>query len=439
MAEGIGKLSKEHVNITTIGHVDHGKTTLSAAITKYAANKGWGKFVDYKEIDKAPEEKARGITINAAHLELETADRDVEIKNEVKKVTGRHYSLIDCPGHADYVKNMITGASQAEGGILVVAATDGQMPQTREHLRLIRQIGVKHLVVFINKVDVVLDLSMIDLVEMELRDLLTTYGFDGEKTPFIKGSALLALEGKQPELGEESIKDLLDAIDIHIPNPVRDLDKPFLMPIEKAESIKKLQGGGEGRAGGIGTVVTGVPLRGKLSKGKELEIVGFSSTPVRVTVTGIEMHRKVLDQVLPGHDVGILLRGIKREQIRRGQVLAEPGTIKSHTKFKTETYILTKEEGGRHTPFGGSTKEGKKAKSGKEYRPQFFFHTADVTGSISSPKDSSGNEVEMVMPGDTVNFTVNLVAPVAIEPGTSFSIREGGRTVGSGKVTEIIE
>jgi elongation factor Tu len=437
MAEGIGKLSKEHVNITTIGHVDHGKTTLSAAITKYAANKGWGKFVDYKEIDKAPEEKARGITINAAHLELETADRDVEIKNEVKKVTGRHYSLIDCPGHADYVKNMITGASQAEGGILVVAATDGQMPQTREHLRLIRQIGVKHLVVFINKVDAA-DPELLDLVEMEIRDLLETYGFHGQKTPVIKGSALLALEGKQPEVGEQSIKALLDAIDIYIPNPTRDLDKPFLMPIEKAESIKKLQGGGEGRAGGIGTVVTGVPLRGKLSKGEEIEIVGFGST-FKTTVTGIEMHRKVLDQVLPGYDVGILLRGIKREQIRRGQVLAKPGTIKPHTKFKANTYILTKEEGGRHTPFGVSTKEGKKTKSGKEYRPQFFFHTADVTGSISSPKDSSGKEVEMVMPGDTVNFTVSLVASVAIEPGTNFSIREGGRTVGAGKVIEIIE
>lgn len=437
MAEGIGKLSKEHVNITTIGHVDHGKTTLSAAITKYAANKGWGKFVDYKEIDKAPEEKARGITINAAHLELETADRDVEIKNEVKKVTGRHYSLIDCPGHADYVKNMITGASQAEGGILVVAATDGQMPQTREHLRLIRQIGVKHLVVFINKVDAA-DPELLDLVEMEIRDLLETYGFHGQKTPVIKGSALLALEGKQPEVGEQSIKNLLDAIDMYIPNPTRDLDKPFLMPIEKAESIKKLQGGGEGRAGGIGTVVTGVPLRGKLSKGEEIEIVGFGST-FKTTVTGIEMHRKVLDQVLPGYDVGILLRGIKREQIRRGQVLAKPGTIKPHTKFKANTYILTKEEGGRHTPFGVSTKEGKKTKSGKEYRPQFFFHTADVTGSISSPKDSSGKEVEMVMPGDTVNFTVSLVAPVAIEPGTRFSIREGGRTVGAGTVIEIIE
>lgn len=439
MVEGT-VIKKEHINITTIGHVDHGKTTLSAAITKYAASKGLAKFVDYEEIDRAPEEKQRGITINAAHLEFETDDREIKTGDETKKVIGRHYSLIDCPGHADYVKNMITGASQAEGGILVVGATDGQMPQTREHLRLIRQIGVKHLVVFINKVDVVLDLSMIELVEMEIRDLLTTYGFDGEKTPIIKGSALLALEGKQPELGEQSIRDLLDAVDMHIPTPLRDVDKPFLMYIEKVESISKSKSGG-----GIGTVVTGVPQRGKLvlkksagGVGAEIEIVGIGST-IAATATGIEMHHKPLNEAIPGYDVGVLLRGVKKEQVRRGQVLAEPGTIKSHTKFEADAYILTKEEGGRHTPFGGSKKE-EKTTSKKEYRPQFYFYTADVTGSISSPKNpQTGEAVEMVMPGDTINFVVKLVAPVAIESGFSFSIREGGKTVGTGTVTKIIE
>jgi elongation factor Tu len=333
---------------------------------------------------------------------------------------------------------MITGASQAEGGILVVAATDGQMPQTREHLRLIRQVGVKHLVVFINKVDDVDSSEMLDLVEMEIRNLLTEYGFDGEKTPVIKGSALLALEGKQPELGEQSIKDLLDAVDAYIPTPARDVDKPFLMYIEKVESIKKMQSG-EGRAGGIGTVVTGVPLRGKLSKGEEIEIIGFGSS-FKTTVTGIEMHRKGLNEALPGYDVGILLRGVKKEQIRRGQALAKPTTIKAHAKFKTDTYILKKEEGGRHTPFGGSEKEGKKTTNKKEYRPQFYFYTSDVTGSISSPKNpETGELVEMVMPGDNVSFIVSLVSPIAIEPGTKFSIREGGKTVGEGTVTEIIE
>ncbi|CAH1755990.1 14066_t:CDS:2 [Entrophospora sp. SA101] len=383
------ELNKEHINITTIGHVDHGKTTLSAAITKYAAS-------------KAPEEKARGITINAAHLELETQTR--------------HYSLTDCPGHADYVKNMITGASQADGGILVVAATDGAMPQTKEHLRLARQIGIKHLVVFINKVDDVSDLSFVDLVEMEMRDLLNQYKFDGQKTPFVKGSALSALEGKNPEIGEQRIEELLNTIDQYIPNPVRDISKPFLMPIGKAETKT-----------GLGTIATGNVLRGKLKlepRGTNVEIVGLGPTTSAVA-TGIEMFHKSLSEALPGYDIGVLLRGIKREQIRRGQVLAAPGTIKAHAKFEATAYILTKEEGGRHTPFGGSDKEGKKAKSGKEYRPQFHFHTADVTGSISSPKNpQTGELVEMVMPGDNINFTVELGSPVAIENNTRFSIRE---------------
>jgi elongation factor Tu len=415
------RLNKEHVNITTLGHVDHGKTTLGAAITKSAANIG-GKFVDYQEIDKAPEEKARGITINAAHLEVET-----------KK---RHYSLTDCPGHADYIKNMITGASQADGAILVVAATDGAMPQTKEHLRLARQIGIRYLVVFINKIDAA-DPAFLDLVEMEIRDLLTQYGFDGQKAPFIRGSALCALEGKNPEIGEQKILELLNAVDEYIPSPTRDTSKPFLMPISGADSITKSKSGG-----GIGTVITGVPSRGILKlepRGTEVEIVGLGPT-ISVVATGIEMYHKPLNEAVPGYDVGILLRGIKKEQIHRGQVLAAPGTVKPHTKFEATAYILTKEEGGRHTPFGGSEKEGKKTKSGKEYQPQFYFHTADVTGSISFPKNpQTGELVEMVMPGDNINFIVTLNKPVAIENNTRFSIRESKKTVGEGTITKIIE
>jgi elongation factor Tu len=337
---------------------------------------------------------------------------------------------------------MITGASQANGGILVVSATDGQMPQTREHLRLTRIIGIKHLIVFINKADIVPDSSLIELVEMEMRDLLTTYGFDGQKTPFVKGSALLALEGKQPELGEKKIEELINTIDEYIPNPVRDISKPFLMPIGKVESVTKSKGGG-----GIGVVATGVPLRGELtlgSEGTEVEIVGFGPT-IKAAAKGIEMFNKQLEKAIPGYDIGILLKGgkgekIKREQIRRGQCLAEPGTIGSHTEFEATAYILTKEEGGRHTAFGGSEKEGKKTKSEKKYRPQFYFHTADVTGSISSPKNpETGELIEMVMPGDNINFTVELAAPVAIEDGTNFSIREGGKTVGEGKIIKIIK
>ena len=413
------ELNKEHINITTIGHVDHGKTTLSAAITKYAANKGWAKFVDYKEIDKAPEEKARGITINAAHLEFETETR--------------HYSLTDCPGHADYVKNMITGASQANGGILVVAATDGAMPQTREHLRLARQIGIKYLVVFINKVDAA-DPAFLDLVEMEIRDLLSQYGFDGQNVPFIKGSALCALEEKNPEIGEQKIAELLNTIDKYIPIPVRDTSKPFLMAI--ADTFMK---------SGRGTLVSGNVIRGELKPGEEVEIVGLPTTndaplTIKTKATEIQMFHKPLSKAKPGYDIAVLLQGIKREQTARGQALAAPGTIKPHTKFEATAYILTKEEGGRHTPFGGSMKEGNKTKSGKEYRPQFHFHTADVTGSISSPKNpQTGELVEMVMPGDNINFTVELVKPVAIENNTRFSIRESKKTVGEGTITKIIE
>lgn len=332
---------------------------------------------------------------------------------------------------------MITGASQANGGVLVVAATDGAMPQTKEHLRLARIIGIKYLVIFINKVDAIADLELLSLVEMEMRELLTQYGFDGQKVPFIKGSALCALEGKNPEIGEQKIEELLSTIDAYIPNPVRDTSKPFLMPIGKVETVTKSKSGS-----GIGTVVTGVPLRGKLvleSRGTEVEVVGFGPT-IKTMATGIEMFNKPLSEAVPGYDIGVLLRGIKREQVCRGQVLAAPGTIKAHTKFEATAYILTKEEGGRHTPFGGNEKEGKKTKSGKEYRPQFYFHTADVTGSISSPKNpQTGELVEMVMPGDNINFIVELAAPVAIENNTKFSVREGGKTVGEGTVTKVIE
>jgi elongation factor Tu len=411
-------IEKEYVNITTIGHVDHGKTTLSAAITKYLSSKKLAEFKKYEEIDRAPEEKARGITINAAHIPFETDKRE--------------YSLVDCPGHRDYIKNMITGASQADAGVLVVAATDGIMPQTEEHLRLVRQIGIKHLIVFVNKVDVIDDLSIIELVEMEMRDLLTKYGFDGQKIPFVKGSALLALEGKQPEMGEKSIEELINVIDEHIPTPIRDISKPFLMPISKEETIT-----------GIGTIVEGNPLRGKLELkpgGTKVEIVGFGPT-INAVVTSIEKFHKKLNEATPGLDIAMALRGIKREQVCRGQVIAAPGTIKPYTKFETAVYILTKEEGGRHTPFGASKKKGEETKSGKEYRPQFYFYTADVTGSISSPKDPQTGkpEWEMVMPGDNIHCIVELINPIALEEGTRFSIREGGKTVGEGKVTKIIE
>lgn len=408
------ELTKEHINITTIGHVDHGKTTLSAAITKYLSTKGQAKFKDYEEIDRAPEEKDRGITINATHLEFETDKK--------------HYSLVDCPGHADYVKNMITGASQADGAILVVAATDGAMPQTKEHLRLARQIGIKHLVTFINKVDIA-DSEMLDLVEMEIRGLLGQYGFDGQKSPFIKGSAKCALDGEKPEIGEQKIKELLDIVDEYIPTPLRDVSKPFLMAI--GDTFMK---------SGRGTLVSGSVIRGELKPGEEVEIVGLPTTIdapliIKTKATEIQMFYKPLSKAKPGYDIAVLLQGIKREQTARGQVLAAPGSIKPHTKFEATAYILTKEEGGRHTPFGGKEVEGKKTKGSKEYRPQFHFRTADVTGSISLPEN-----IEMVMPGDNIErFTVELANSIALENNDNFSIREGGKTVGEGKITKIIK
>ena len=381
--------SKPHVNIGTIGHVDHGKTTLTAAITKL-----FGEFVDYADIDKAPEERERGITINTAHVEYETANR--------------HYAHVDCPGHADYVKNMITGAAQMDGAILVVSATDGPMPQTREHILLSRQVGVPRMVVFINKCDMVDDPELLDLVEMEVRELLTEYGFDGDNTPIIRGSALKALEG-DPKY-EQSIRDLMAAVDEWIETPVRDNDKPFLMSIEDVFTIT-----------GRGTVVTGRVERGILKLNDEVEIVGIKDTR-KTVVTGIEMFRKSLDFAEAGDNAGVLLRGINREDVERGQVLAKPGSVTPHKKFKAEVYVLSKEEGGRHTPFFSN------------YRPQFYFRTTDVTGVIELPAG-----VEMVMPGDNVSMTVELITKIAIENGTQFSIREGGRTVGAGKVTEIIE
>ena len=380
--------SKEHVNIGTIGHVDHGKTTLTAAITKE-----FGKFVAYEDIDKAPEERERGITINTAHVEYETAKR--------------HYAHVDCPGHADYVKNMITGAAQMDGAILVVSATDGPMPQTREHILLSRQVGVPKIVVFINKCDQVDDPELLDLVEEEIRDLLAEYGFDRE-CPIIRGSALKALEG-DPEY-EAKIMELMDAVDEWIPTPERDTEKPFLMPIEDVFTIT-----------GRGTVVTGRVERGQLKLNDEVEIVGLKPTK-KTVVTGIEMFRKQLDYAESGDNAGVLLRGIAREEVERGQVLAKPGTVTPHTKFKAQVYVLSKEEGGRHTPFFSN------------YRPQFYFRTTDVTGVIELPEG-----VEMVMPGDNVEMTVELIAPIAIENGTKFSIREGGRTVGSGNISEVIE
>ncbi len=386
--------SKPHVNIGTIGHVDHGKTTLTAAITKCLAEKGMAKFEDYADIDKAPEERERGITINTAHVEYETEKR--------------HYAHVDCPGHADYVKNMITGAAQMDGAILVIAATDGPMAQTREHILLSRQVGVPKMVVFMNKCDMVDDEELLELVEMEIRDLLNEYGFDGDNTPIIRGSALKALEGD--ETYKKAIYDLMDAVDEWIPTPDRDTDKPFLMSIEDVFTIT-----------GRGTVVTGRVERGQLKLNDEVEIVGIRDTQ-KTVVTGIEMFRKQLDYAEAGDNAGVLLRGIAREDVERGQVLAKPGSVHPHKKFVAEVYVLSKEEGGRHTPFFAN------------YRPQFYFRTTDVTGVIELPEG-----VEMVMPGDNVNMTVELIHPIAIEKGTQFSIREGGRTVGAGVISEIVE
>ena len=384
--------SKPHVNIGTIGHVDHGKTTLTAAITKRLAEKGQAKFEDYADIDKAPEERERGITINTAHVEYETDKR--------------HYAHVDCPGHADYVKNMITGAAQMDGAILVLAATDGPMAQTKEHILLARQVGVPRIVVFMNKCDMVDDPEMLDLVEMDVRELLSKYGYDGDNTPVIRGSALKALEG-DPKW-EAKIDELMDAVDEWIPTPERDNTKPFLMSIEDVFTIT-----------GRGTVVTGRVERGQLKLNDEVEIVGIKPTRKSV-VTGIEMFRKQLDFAEAGDNAGVLLRGISREQVQRGQVLAKPGTVTPHTKFEAQVYVLSKEEGGRHTPFFSN------------YRPQFYFRTTDVTGVVTLPEGT-----EMVMPGDNVNMSVELIAPIAIENGTKFSIREGGRTVGAGTVTKI--
>ncbi|RHZ37786.1 Elongation factor Tu [endosymbiont GvMRE of Glomus versiforme] len=428
-------MGKDHVNITTIGHVDHGKTTLSAAITKYLAGKGLAKFKDYGEIDRAPEERERKITINATHIPFETEDRTIETHDKKTiKILGRDYSLIDCPGHADYIKNMITGISQTDGAILVVAATDGVMKQTKEHLRLANRTGIKYLVVFINKVDAVEDPSIIKLVEMEIRDYLTKYGFNGEKTPIIEGSAKCALDEKNPEIGEKKIKELLNVIDEYIPNPIRDISKPFLMSIE--DKFTK---------SGRGSVVTGRPERGVLKTNDKVEIVGLPQGKnvlpiIETKVKEIQSNHQKKDEIIPGDDIAVLLGIDSLEEITRGQVLAALGSIKPHTKFEATAYILTKEEGGRHTPFGGSERESKKTKSGKEYRPQFYFRTADVTGSISSPKNpQTGESVEMVMPGDTVDFIVELIAPLALENNDNFVVREGGKLVAEGKVTKIIK
>jgi elongation factor Tu len=387
---------KPHVNIGTIGHVDHGKTTLSAAITKVLAEKGHAKAMAYDQIDKTPEEKARGITISTAHLEYQTDKR--------------HYAHVDCPGHADYVKNMITGAAQMDGAILVVSAADGPMPQTREHILLARQVGVPYIVVYLNKCDMVDDKELLDLVELEVRELLSFYKFPGDNTPIIHGSALKALEGEKSELGVESIYRLMDAVDSYIPEPVRETDKPFLMPVEDVFSIS-----------GRGTVVTGRVERGIIKVGEEIEIVGFRPT-TKTTVTGVEMFRKLLDEGRAGDNIGALLRGTKREEIERGQVLAKPGSITPHKKFKAAVYVLTKEEGGRHTPFFAN------------YRPQFYFRTTDVTGTIQLPAGT-----EMVMPGDNITITVDLITPIAMDKELRFAIREGGHTVGAGVVSEIIE
>ena len=386
--------SKTHVNIGTIGHVDHGKPTLTAAITNVLASKGMAQAQAYDQIDGAPEEKERGITINTAHVEYQTDKR--------------HYAHVDCPGHADYVKNMITGAAQMDGAILVVAASDGPMPQTREHILLARQVGVPYIVVFLNKCDMVDDDELVDLVEMEVRELLSEYGFDGDNAPVIRGSALKALEGDPKYV--DAINELMDAVDEFIPDPVRDTDKPFLMSVEDVMTIT-----------GRGTVATGRVERGVVKLGEEVEIVGIKDTQ-KTVITGLEMFRKQLDFAESGDNIGALLRGINRDQIQRGQVLAKPGTVHPHTKFKAQVYVLSKDEGGRHTPFVSN------------YRPQFYFRTTDVTGVITLPEGT-----DMVMPGDNVEMTVELIAPIAIENNTKFSIREGGRTVGSGNVTEIIE
>ena len=393
MAKAKFERSKPHVNIGTIGHVDHGKTTLTAAISKVLSDKGLAEKVDFENIDQAPEERERGITINTAHIEYQTANR--------------HYAHVDCPGHADYVKNMITGAAQMDGAILVVSAADGPMPQTREHILLARQVGVPYIVVFLNKVDMVDDEELLELVEMEVRDLLSEYDFPGDDTPVVAGSALRALEGDASY--EEKILELMAAVDEYIPTPERDTDKPFMMPVEDVFSIT-----------GRGTVATGRVERGQVRVGDEVEIVGISEETSKTTVTGVEMFRKLLDYAEAGDNIGTLLRGVTRDNIERGQVLAKPGTITPHTKFKAEVYVLTKEEGGRHTPFFSN------------YRPQFYFRTTDITGVCVLPEGT-----EMVMPGDNVTMEVELIHPVAIEDGTKFSIREGGRTVGAGIVASI--
>jgi elongation factor Tu len=396
MAKGKFERTKPHVNVGTIGHVDHGKTTLTAAITTILSAKFGGEAKAYDQIDAAPEEKARGITINTAHVEYETANR--------------HYAHVDCPGHADYVKNMITGAAQMDGAILVVSAADGPMPQTREHILLARQVGVPYIIVFMNKCDMVDDEELLELVEMEVRELLSKYDFPGDDIPIIKGSALKALEGDKGPLGEEAILKLAEALDSYIPTPERAIDKPFLLPIEDVFSIS-----------GRGTVVTGRVERGVVKVGEEIEIIGIKPT-TKTICTGVEMFRKLLDQGQAGDNVGVLLRGTKREEIERGQVLAKPGSITPHTHFTSEVYILSKDEGGRHTPFFNG------------YRPQFYFRTTDVTGSIELPAGT-----EMVMPGDNIAMTVKLIAPIAMEEGLRFAIREGGRTVGAGVVAKVIE
>ncbi|HVL57234.1 MAG TPA: elongation factor Tu [Burkholderiaceae bacterium] len=396
MAKGKFERTKPHVNVGTIGHVDHGKTTLTAAITTVLSTKFGGEAKKYDEIDAAPEEKARGITINTAHVEYETQ--------------ARHYAHVDCPGHADYIKNMITGAAQMDGAILVVSAADGPMPQTREHILLARQVGVPYIVVFMNKCDMVDDAELLELVEMEVRELLSKYEFPGDEIPIIKGSALKALEGDKGELGEQAIMKLADALDSYIPTPKRAIDGAFLMPIEDVFSIS-----------GRGTVVTGRVERGIVKVGDEIEIVGIRPT-AKTTCTGVEMFRKLLDQGQAGDNVGVLLRGTKREEVERGQVLAKPGSITPHTKFECEVYVLSKEEGGRHTPFFNN------------YRPQFYFRTTDVTGSVALPEGT-----EMVMPGDNIKMTVQLISPIAMEQGLRFAIREGGRTVGAGVVAKVLE
>jgi len=395
MSKGKFERTKPHVNVGTIGHVDHGKTTLTAALTKIGAERFGGEFKDYSSIDAAPEEKARGITISTAHVEYESASR--------------HYAHVDCPGHADYVKNMITGAAQMDGAILVCSAADGPMPQTREHILLSRQVGVPYIVVFLNKADMVDDAELLELVEMEVRELLSKYDFPGDDTPIVHGSARMALEGDQSEIGVPAILKLVDALDSWIPTPERDVDKPFLMPVEDVFSIS-----------GRGTVVTGRIERGVIKVGEEIEIVGIRPVQ-KTTVTGVEMFRKLLDQGQAGDNAGLLLRGTKRDDVERGQVLAKPGSIKPHTQFEAEVYVLSKDEGGRHTPFF------------KGYRPQFYFRTTDITGACELPEG-----VEMVMPGDNVKMTVTLINPVAMDEGLRFAIREGGRTVGAGVVAKIV-